>query len=107
MAQLNIENATVGYSTVGLQDYINKINIEVVDKIIETINKTIPQLRETTDTVWVGQSADAFKQRLEDDSKTVIETLNSIKEMVEGQMAQIAQNVDNYDADAAEGIKNF
>lgn len=104
---LNIENATVGYSTVGLQDYINQINVQVVDKIIETINKTIPELRETTDSVWVGQSADAFKERLEEDSKTVIQTLQNIKDMVESQMAQVAQNVDNFDADAAEGIKNF
>jgi len=104
---LNIEQATVGYDTTGLQSYINKINLEVIDALIQEMDKSIPQLRETTDTVWAGQSAEAFKTRLETDCQTMKNTLNNIKEMVESEMAQIAANVDSYDQATAESIKNF
>lgn len=104
---IGIDNASVGYDTVGLQDYIQKINIEVIGEIIKTMNQTIPRLRESADAVWAGQACDAFKAKLEKDSDEMVKTLENLKEMVEGEMAQIAQNIDSSDAAIAESIKNF
>ena len=35
MAQLNIEQAGIGYDTVGISNFLNKLNLDVIDDLIE------------------------------------------------------------------------
>lgn len=107
MAQLNIEQASQGYSVVGIQDFLSHLNLDVIDALTQKINDSMSTLREATDEVWAGQSADAFKVKLERDSRVMIDTLNGIEDDVRGQFAQIAKNVDNYDQALAAQIKSM
>lgn len=107
MAQLNIEQASVGYDVVGIQDFLSHLNLDVIDALSQKINDSMSTLREATDEVWVGQSANAFKSKLERDSRVMIDTLNGIEDDVRGQFAQIAKNVDNYDQTLAESINSM
>lgn len=107
MAQLNIEQASQGYSVVGIQDFLSHLNLDVIDALTQKINDSMSTLREATDEVWAGQSADAFKAKLERDSRVMIDTLNGIEDDVRGQFAQIAKNVDNYDQALADQIKSM
>ncbi len=107
MAQLNIEQASVGYDVQGIQEFLNNLNLNVIDALTQKINDSMSTLREATDEVWVGQAADAFKAKLERDSRTMIETLNGIEDDVRGQFAQIAKNVDNYDQALADDISSM
>lgn len=104
MAQLNIEQAGIGYDNVGISNFLNKLNLDVIDDLISTIHNDMVPLRAAVDQMWAGQSANAFKEKLERDSQTMIETLDGIKEDVKAEFAQIAQNVDNYDAAIADSL---
>lgn len=103
---LDINQANIGYSTTGISDFINELNVQVIQALITEMHNTIPSLREVVDEVWVGQSANAFKDKLERDTSTMVDTLNKIEDNLRGQFAQIAQNVDNYDASIAESINS-
>ena len=105
MAQLNIEQAGIGYDTAGISNFLNKLNLDVIDDLVSKLHNNIGPLREAVDQVWVGQSANAFKEKLERDSETMIQTLERIKDDVKAEFAQIAQNVDNYDSAIAESLK--
>ena len=90
----------------GIQDFLEKLNVDVIDALVQEINSTIPNLVSTVDNVWMGQAAQAFKEKLERDSDTMMKTLGDIKEDVKGQFAQIAKNIDTYDSGIAEEIKS-
>ena len=99
-----IEQAGIGYDTVGISNFLNKLNLDVIDDLIATLHNNMGTLRGAVDQMWVGQSANAFKDKLERDSQTMIETLDGIKDDVRAEFAQIAQNVDNYDAAIADSL---
>lgn len=103
---LDISGAKVGYSTTGIQEFLEKLNVDVIDALVQEINTTIPNLVSTVDNVWMGQAAQAFKEKLERDSDTMMKTLSQIKEDVKGEFAQIAKNIDTYDSGIAEEIKS-
>ena len=103
---LNIDQANIGYDTVGIQEFINSLNLEVITELTQEMDAQIPKIREVVDQVWVGQSANAFKEKLERDTSIMKQTLETLKEDVEGQFAQIAKNIDNYDSAIAETISS-
>lgn len=105
MAQLNIEQAGIGYDTVGISNFLNKLNLDVIDDLISKLHNNMGTLRAAVDQVWAGQSANAFKEKLERDSETMVQTLEGIKDDVKAEFAQIAQNVDNYDSAIAESLR--
>ena len=105
MAQLNIEQAGIGYDTVGISNFLNKLNLDVIDDLISKLHNNMGTLRAAVDQVWAGQSANAFKEKLERDSETMIQRLERIKDDVKAEFAQIAQNVDNYDSAIAESLR--
>lgn len=104
MATLNIEQAGIGYDRSGIADFLNRLNLDVIDDLIQTIDGNIGTLRGAVDQVWAGQAANAFKDKLERDSNTMKETLDGIKDDVKAEFAQIAQNVDNYDSAIADSL---
>ena len=104
MAQLNIEQAGIGYDQTGISEFLNKLNLDVIDDLISTINGNMGTLRTAVDQVWAGQAANAFKEKMERDSDTMIKTLEGIKDDVKSEFAQIAQNIDNYDSAIADSL---
>ena len=104
MAQLNIEQAGIGYDQQGISAFLEKLNLDVIDDLVQTINGNMGTLRSAVDQVWAGQAANAFKDKLDRDSQTMIKTLDGIKDDVRAEFAQIAQNVDNYDSAIANSL---
>jgi len=103
---LNIENATIGYDQVGLENLITAVNVEAIPNTCEALRKGSNGCREVVNSVWVGASADAFNDRLSDDTELMIESLKEISESIESQMRQIGANVENYDQQIAEQISS-
>lgn len=101
-----IDQATVGYDKQGLQQVINNLNTNVFLASQNVIRASLPEVREAIDSCWQGQSAIAFKNRLDKDSQTMIDALSDLKDQCETQIWQIAKNIDNYDAALAESIKS-
>lgn len=102
-----IESATVGYDVNGMQELINEINVEVIPTTTGTIRTKANETRTAIDEVWAGQSAEAFKTKLTDDTETLCKALNELAENIEGQLNTIGTNVEAYDQDVADKIKNM
>ena len=102
-----IESATVGYDVSGMQSLINDINVDVIPTTTSTIRQQVNNCRQAIDEVWAGQSAEAFKTKLSDDTETLCKALNDLADSIESQLNQIGANVEAYDQDVADKIKTM
>ena len=103
---LDIAGAAVGYDAKGIQEFINKLNIEMIDDLVKQIHDAQSPINAAVDNVWQGRAANAFKEKFDRDGQTMIETLNIIKGDVESNLYQIGKNLDNFDEGIAEQINN-
>lgn len=95
---LGINGATIGYDTNELNDAMQRLNTEVISVAIEKMTSEMATLREQVDAVWVGQSAESFKNNMEFDKKVIIDALEKIRdEEIRGFMDQIVSNFDEID----------
>lgn len=107
MANITIEQATVGYDTNGLQEVVNKLNLVIFNGAATKVRDSIVPMHQAVDACWAGQAADSFKAKYERDANTMIDTLNSLEEQVRGQIAQMAENVDKADSAIADRINSM
>ena len=107
MANLSIDQATLGYDTQGMQDAVNRLNLFVFTEIVVSLRNAIVPLNLAVDSMWAGQAANAFKNKFEKDVEVMADTLDQLRDQVEGQFATIATNVDQYDSDVAEKINSM
>ena len=104
MANVSIESATIGYDTVGLQAFTEKLNLIVFNGAAKKVMEGINPLNLAVDSVWAGQAANSFKAKFERDANTLCDTLNNLEEELRSQFATVAKNVDEYDSSMAESI---
>lgn len=104
MANVNIEQAVIGYDKAGLQLAVERLNYGVIGATRTVIDMVVPQVRVAVDSCWNGQSADAFKAKLERDAQAMKETLDKLQDEIVNEFAQMAKNIDNYDSALAESI---
>ncbi len=98
---LNISSANIGYDVVGMNQLINDVNTQCVVPACASLRREANNLRQTIDTVWVGKSADAFKDKVTRDTETVCTTLEKVGEMIRNQMNNAGSNVEEYDQEIA------
>ena len=104
---LTIEGATVGYDVNGMQDLINEVNTGCVVPACASLRKDVGMVRSTIDSVWVGASAEAFKTKLSNDTEDMCRTLTEVGDQIREQLNNAGSNVEQYDSDLAEQIKNW
>ena len=98
---LNISSANLGYDVVGMNQLINDVNTQCVVPACASLRREANNLRQTIDTVWVGKSAEAFKDKVTRDTETVCTTLEKVGEMIRNQMNNAGSNVEEYDQEIA------
>lgn len=96
MARLDIGNATVGLDQNNLVDLANSI-ISVINDANVSIRNNSLNVLSTIDTVWVGASANMFKEKLTYDTETLNQVLGEISELVKGEINNAGSNVEEYD----------
>lgn len=95
---LSIDGATIGYDAKELNDAMQRLNTEVISVAIEKMTSGMETLRDQVDAVWVGKSAESFKNNMEFDKKVIIDALEKIRdEEIRGFMDQIVSNFDEID----------
>lgn len=95
---LSIDGATIGYDANELNDAMQRLNTEVISVAIEKMTSGMETLRDQVDAVWVGKSAESFKNNMEFDKKVIIDALEKIRdEEIRGFMDQIVSNFDEID----------
>ena len=104
---LNISGATSGYDVNGMQALITEVNTQCVVPACASLRSNANEVRSTIDTVWVGASAEAFKQKLTDDTETMCKTLEEVGKQIQEQLNNAGSNVEEYDDALAQQIKNW
>lgn len=77
---LNFENSTFGYDSEGLQHLINEINVNCIANTISAMRTGLNAINNSVDQAWVGQSANRFKDSVQEDANIVIDALEQAGE---------------------------
>mgnify|MGYP002766197429 FL=1 len=77
---LNFENSTFGYDSEGLQHLINEINVNCIANTISAMRTGLNAINTSVDQAWVGQSANRFKDSVQEDANIVIDALEQAGE---------------------------
>lgn len=100
---LNIEGATLGYDANNVQAAFNSLNENVIAETITQMTSSMSTLREAVDAVWVGQSAEKFKENMEYDKNYIIDCLNQTKEVLHTELNEIVNKMDEVDQNLVQG----
>lgn len=96
---LSILNSSVGYDTIGLQDLIKDIKIDIIPNVVTSIRNQKNSVRDSINSVWVGSSAEAFKSKLDNDSEVLCNALNNLTGAIEANINVVGSNVEEIDAE--------
>lgn len=86
---LNIEGATIGYDVNNVQQALNNLNVNCIEKTIEQMKSSYHDLETAVDDAWHGASANTFKQNIWTDIDTISKTLKSTYDILESELYQI------------------
>lgn len=79
---LNFENSTFGYDAEGLQHLINEINVNCIANTISAMRTGLNTINTSVDQAWVGQSANKFKESVQEDADRIIAALEEAGDAV-------------------------
>ena len=94
---LTIEGATVGYDRSGIQQLINDVRANVIESAQEKMKSSLDTLNTSIDDIWVGHSADLFKQNMATDVEAIRNALQTTYEIFSSEVAQISQAMGQVD----------
>lgn len=103
MGRLNIESATAGLDQNNLVDLANSI-ITLINETNTSVKSDSLNVLSTIDTVWIGSSANMFKEKLSYDTDTITQVLREIAELVKGEINNAGSNVEEYDSAIAASL---
>lgn len=86
---LTIEGATIGYDQTNIKTLIDNVKVDVVDKAQEELNNKLVDLEEAIDEIWVGRSADIFKNNVKTDISHICDALAKAHEAFTTEMNAI------------------
>lgn len=92
MADLNINDVTIGMSFTGTVEYIDRLNIEAIEKTKIKLAE-LDGIRSALEKGWVGQAEINFVANLQKSVGEVQSTLDILDKTLRSQFAQIAENM--------------
>ena len=101
---LDIQGSNIGYDQNNLQSLIERIQTELIIDSLNKILDGITILEDNMPNYWVGDSAEAFRSKLEVDSSKLAQQFQSISRALESEIKQMMANVVNSDAVVAASI---
>ena len=101
---LNISTANLGYDVNGMNQLITDVNVNCVVPTCSTLKSDAANIRQTIDAVWVGASAEAFKDKITRDTEAVCEALEKAGNLISSQMHNAGSNVEEYDQEIAQRL---
>lgn len=95
VAGTNIQQSTVGYDTQGVDDMLREIKTKVIVEAAEEMKTSVNALNEAIDNVWVGASADQFKENMQSDvakiSAKLEESYNTLENRIWGIVSSMVE----------------
>ncbi len=99
---LNIEGATIGVDANNIQTALNNLNTKCIEDTINKMTTSMDQLRQSVDQVWVGESAETFKENMERDREFITKNLKATYDTLQSEMYQIVNAMSEADAELVE-----
>lgn len=96
---LNFENSTFGYDSEGLQHLINEINVNCIANTISAMRTGLNAINTSVDQAWVGQSANRFKDSVQEDANIVIDALEKAGENIVNALKETGGEIIKLDED--------
>ncbi|MBR3236445.1 hypothetical protein IKF92_02075 [Candidatus Saccharibacteria bacterium] len=95
MVEANIQQSTIGYDTQGVDDMLREIKTKVILEAAEEMKTSVNSLNEAIDSIWVGTSADQFKQNMQSDvtkiSRKLEESYNVLESRIWGIVSSMSE----------------
>ena len=101
---LRIGEASQGVDFVGMQQLITDVNVKAIQPTKASLRTSANSLRDTINAVWVGASAEAFKDKIARDTELVCNTLDALEASIQNDMKHAGTNVEEYDAALAAAL---
>ena len=79
---MDIGNATLGYDSEGVRNYVREIKTDLVDHACDELRGGVEGLREAVDQIWKGKAANHFKNNMAHDVYLIVDALQKSKEVV-------------------------
>ena len=95
---LTIQGATIGFDANEVQTALNNIHTQVIEEAKGQLRQQLTQLYTSVDEVWVGQSAEIFKDNMQVDVDGVCQGLDAAYEVLKSEFSQITSDMINADA---------
>ena len=102
---LDIQTSHIGYDENNLQSLIEKIQTELINDAINKIMEGVTTLEGNMPDYWVGDSADAFREKLDNDSQKLKLAFEDIYKSLESEIKQMMANVANSDYAVGDSIR--
>ena len=95
---ISLDNSTLGTEQSNVKTILDKIDNGLIKSTLDIANKNLSQLVETVDTMWVGVTADEFKNKVLKDKQTFISIMSTLANRMHQDIQQMSGNVANADA---------
>ena len=95
---LNIGSSTIGGDSTTVKQITEAIRIDLIEAAKEVANTNLDALVDKVDTMWVGVTADQFKEKIKADKKKFGQIMDLLYEEVEQDIKQMEANVVNADS---------
>ena len=93
VAGANTRQSTVGYDTQGVENMLREIKTKVIIEAAEEMKTSVNALTEAIDNIWVGASADQFKENIQNDVTKISNKLEESYNMLEKKIWDIVSSM--------------
>ena len=93
----SIGQSTVGYDTQGVDDMLREIKTKVIIEAAEAMRSGTNSLCQSIDSIWVGASADQFKENMQSDITKISQQLEDSYYTLENRIWQIVSSMSEAD----------
>ncbi len=102
---MGIDELTYGVSKSGVEEYINKINLDVLDNVIKKIQDT-DDVKTSLRAGWAGKGEEDFEASLENAVGLAVDEIESVKKKIETTLNDLKDKMFTQDTNIySEGAK--
>ena len=103
---LNIEGATVGYDSEGVNDLLNQIKADVIEDAKTKLKESESTLTEALDAIWQGKSEETFKSNMHADVLVVCDALDKAYATLHAEVYKTVYAMGHVDENLVQGYSN-
>lgn len=104
MGLLDINELSIGYSSMGAKNYVEALNTKAITETETLITSGVTDITTALRAGWQGDACDAYVLKLEQSANQLKDTLTQMKELFEATLAAQEELYEKQDLDMAQTI---